>query len=360
MVEVARAAHEEWGFVADLNLTVQKFAAGGALTLERFEKEWKAAKLDVLHAACPVEMTPEEHLQLMFAASIAGVMEPEGETDEAVLASGVGHLYCLFTLHATQRIKPALPVYVSIQALQELGRLLDRVEASSIEGHAREDPFLVLHSLFERDAVAVGACDGAVFKKRLVLGVGRWVTQPEDKASAGLAREVMEFVVDKTEKLLDCEGVEAAAGEYGGLLGRVNPGLSSKAADLKETYARYLGMHKVSVEGIFEKDSQGKGPLLLDGAAAANLENVKLDEEDERVLKVLPPKMRAKVRQVLAASKQKREAVERQQQEEERRGAAQQQPMSDMPTFHNFTFTQKPAATTAATGVEEDENYDDE
>ncbi|XP_039123968.1 uncharacterized protein LOC120260539 isoform X1 [Dioscorea cayenensis subsp. rotundata] len=113
-------------FKLDIDELLDEFTEGNLTTLTDFKRLWAARKFSYIYEARPTTNSAF-FMQSLFSYCISNIVS------QAPLARRLGGLYCLYCLHQTQPYKPSFKIYLSLDELRRLRKLVIDAKENGIK-----------------------------------------------------------------------------------------------------------------------------------------------------------------------------------------------------------------------------------
>ncbi|KAH7682955.1 snRNA-activating protein complex subunit 1 protein [Dioscorea alata] len=113
-------------FKLDIDELLDEFTEGNLITLTDFKRVWAARKFSYIYEARPTTNSAF-FMQSLFSYCICNIVS------QAPLARRLGGLYCLYCLHQTQPYKPSFKIYLSLDELRRLRKLVIDAKENGIK-----------------------------------------------------------------------------------------------------------------------------------------------------------------------------------------------------------------------------------
>lgn len=285
-------------FKLDIDELLDEFTQGGSTTLGDMKRVWLSRKFSFIYEASP-STNLAFFMQSLYTHTI-GHMVPTGS-----LPHRLGGLYCLYCLYETQLFKPRFKIYLSLEEMKQLKKLLVdakekgiKVASAVVKRMLEENMFLFgfvdinegterVNQLTHTQNTQIQFAYKKLFADTKVdhylhMDMGSELDLKEFKKMSTEYAEAKELAIKLASEVVDVENIKHIAGNKK-LMGDVMEGITEDWNAQKEGFYKKTGFCKKTDLSKCSTDEQ-KQIQMYQQEDGEELDDEHFDQELERLL----------------------------------------------------------------------------
>lgn len=155
----------------DIDELVAAFAATDGSKLSEMKDLWTARSFSFIHDARPKDVLPAYFLQCLYSSALIHISREES------MCFQLGAVYVLYILYETQVFEPRIKIYLSLEELQAVLRLLKQLRTRYMDTALKVVHKMFVHKMFLYGSVAVNHSRIASAAQRLAGDVASRLNQ---------------------------------------------------------------------------------------------------------------------------------------------------------------------------------------